>query len=57
MKPWSIRRNGSETQPEEAETRRVIRLRRFGLRPFSLPRPRLTNDRTRLQGWLRLPSE
>ena len=55
---WFLRRKDSEVQPQsENETPRVIRMRRFGLRHFGLPRPRLANDRTRVQGWLRLPAE
>ena len=55
---WFLRRNGSEAQPQNgSENPRVVRMRRFGLRHFCLPRPRLANDRSRTQGWLRLPAE
>ena len=55
---WFFKRGATEAQKLTGnEDTRVVRLRRFGLRHFSLPRPRLAHDRARTQGWLRLPAE
>jgi len=55
---WFFKRNGGEVQTQNGnECPRVVRMRRFGLRHFTLPRPRLASDRSRPQGWLRLPAE
>ena len=53
-----FKRNGSDSQmAQSGETSRVVRLRRAGLRLFSVPRPRLVSDRARTQGWLRLSAD
>jgi hypothetical protein len=55
---WFFKRSNSETQPQNANSSgRVVRLRRFGFRHFSLPRPRVANERARAQGGLPPPAE